>query len=298
MGATNQWIEVPVNAGSLSALRFGTGPRTAVAAHGITASGMAFRAVARRLPSDWTLIALDLRGRGASAALPGPFGIDAHASDICGSVEQLGIGPVTLVGHSMGAYAALRAAANRPDLIERLVLVDGGIPLPVPDGADLDQVLEDTVGPAIARLSQTFPSEQAHLDLFRDHPALAGSWNADLEAYVRYDLTGSPGAFRSVVNETAVRRDGRDLLDSARSIGADLAGLAVPTLLLVAPSGMLGEPPGLLPKPLVEHWDRQTAALRVEVVGDTNHYTILMGELGADTVAARIDDAFTWPPAT
>ena len=40
---------------------------TVVAAHGITASLMSWKAVARALPDDIALVAVDLRGRGASA---------------------------------------------------------------------------------------------------------------------------------------------------------------------------------------------------------------------------------------
>ncbi len=62
-----QTLDLPVSDGTLRALRFGDGPRTIVAAHGITASGMSYRTVARYLPPEWCLVAVDLRGRGGSA---------------------------------------------------------------------------------------------------------------------------------------------------------------------------------------------------------------------------------------
>src|SRR5205814_106953 len=74
-------VDVPVEGGTLRVLRFGTGPRLAVAVHGISASGMSFGAVARHLPDGWSLAAPDLRGRGGSAGLPGPYGMDRHAED-------------------------------------------------------------------------------------------------------------------------------------------------------------------------------------------------------------------------
>jgi pimeloyl-ACP methyl ester carboxylesterase len=288
-------LDIPVDGGNLRALRFGDGPRLAVAVHGITASAMSFAAVARHLPDGWSLIALDLRGRGGSAGLPGPFGMDRHAADIHRTAEHLGAGPLVLVGQSMGAYAALRAAATRPDLYERLVLIDGGLPLPVPEGADLDQLLDATVGPAIARLRQTFPSEQAYLDFFRAHPALSEAWTGDIEAYVRYDVTGPPDEVRSRVDEAAVREDGRDLLANAETFGADLAKLAVPALLLTAPRGMFGQAPGLLPPALVAHWRAQAPHLHTELVEDTNHYTILFAEPAAALLARRITDQTSWP---
>jgi pimeloyl-ACP methyl ester carboxylesterase len=190
---------------------------------------------------------------------------------------------------------ALRAAARRPELFDRLVLIDGGLPLPVPPAADLDQVLDTSIGPALARLRMTFPTAQAYLDFFRAHPALSAAWNSDVEAYVRYDLTGEPGAYRSRVNEEAVRVDGRQLLGEADSFGTDLVGLTVPALLLTAPRGMLGDPPGMQPEPLVRYWCQQAPRLRHELVEDTNHYTILLTDRAASTLARRITDTGTWP---
>lgn len=283
-----QHLDIPVDGGSLHAIRFGDGPRLVVAAHGITASAMCWPAVARHLPAEWSLVALDLRGRGGSCDLPGPYGMGRHAADIAAAAEHLSDRPVALMGHSMGAYAALRAAVTRPELFDRLLLVDGGLPLPMPDGADVDAVLEATLGPAILRLRETYPSERAYLDFFRAHPALADAWNGDIEEYVRYDVGGTRDAVRSRCREAAVYEDGRSLLVEAASFGTDLTRLTVPTLLLHAPAGMFGQPPGLLPEELVEDWASRVEGLRVELVGDTNHYTVLMGDKGAATVAGRL----------
>ncbi|SCE97379.1 alpha/beta hydrolase [Micromonospora mirobrigensis] len=283
-------VTVQVPDGTLNALRFGTGPRIAVAAHGITASGMAFRTVGRHLPDDWSLIALDLRGRGGSNTLPGPYGMSRHAEDIHAAAVQFGQGrPVALVGQSMGAYAALRAAARVPELFTRLVLVDGGLPLPVPPGFDLDvdAVLTATLGPAIARLRETYPSQEAYVDVFRNHPALAAQWSDDLTAYARYDATGAPGAVRSRVDPEAVRADGRDLLTGNDSFGDDLLALRVPTALLYAPRGMFGQPPGMLPEPVVAHWRQRAPWLVTELV-DANHYTILMTDGPAATIVRHL----------
>ena len=191
-------LNVAVDGGDMRVLLWGTGKRVAVAVHGITASGMSWQAVARHMPPDWTLAAPDLRGRGHSRDLPGPFGLDTHARDVVAVLRHFGgsrVRPV-LAGHSMGAYVALLARDAHPELVRRLVLVDGGLPLPVPDGTDLDAVLDATLGPAIARLGQSFPSTEAYLDFWRAHPALAAHWTPDVEAYVRYDLIGEPGQLR------------------------------------------------------------------------------------------------------
>jgi pimeloyl-ACP methyl ester carboxylesterase len=279
-------LNVAVDGGDLRVLLWGTGKRVAVVVHGITASGMSWQAVARHMPPDWTLAAPDLRGRGHSRDLPGPYGLDRHARDVVAVLRHFGGRPV-LAGHSMGAYVALLARDAHPELVRRLVLVDGGLPLPVPDGADLDIVLDTTLGPAIARLGQTFPGTEAYLDFWRAHPALAANWNPDIEAYARYDLTGEPGQLRSRAVEEAVRADGRDVLAEKPFTDA-LQRLSKPTPLLTATAGMFGAPPPLIPPDVVEAWQERVPALRPQAVPEVNHYTILFGRDGAAAVSQAI----------
>ena len=66
----------------------------------------------------WT----DLRGHGDSDASFASYGDVDTAGDIVALVEELG-GPAAVVGNSMGAGAAVLAAADRPELVSRLVLV-------------------------------------------------------------------------------------------------------------------------------------------------------------------------------
>jgi lipase len=282
-------LDVPVDGGKLRVLQWGAGRRVAVAVHGITASAMSWQAVARQMPAGWTLAAPDLRGRGLSAHLPGPYGLERHAADVTAVLRHFGgsgARPV-LAGHSMGAYVALLARDAHPSLSRRLVLVDGGLPLPVPDGVDPEAALEASIGPAITRLRQTFPSTEAYLDFWRAHPALAGHWTADVEAYARYDLTGEPGSMRSRVAEAAVIPDSRDVLMDKPFADA-LGRLTQPTPLLTAPAGFLGKPPGILPSELVSTWTERVPQLRPLLVSDVNHYTILFDRQGAAAVARAI----------
>ncbi|MGI9156844.1 MAG: alpha/beta fold hydrolase [Marmoricola sp.] len=277
-----------VTGGTLHALRFGDGPHTALAAHGITSSAMAWPAVADALPTSWSLVALDLRGRGVSRDLPGPFGLRAHAADLVRVAEALDRGgDLVLTGHSMGAYVAVRAAHHRPELFCRLVLVDGGVALPFPEDADADEVLDTTLGPAITRLRETYPTVDAYVDFFRSHPALGPFWNDTIEDYVRYDALDTPGGIRSRAVEDAVRADGRDLLVSGAELDAELRDLPLPVDLLVAPAGMFGQPPGLLPAQAVSSYG-EVGNVCVETVPDTNHYTILFASKAAERVAAAI----------
>ena len=279
-------LDVPVDGGDLRVLLWGTGRRVAVAVHGITASAMSWQAVARQMPPGWTLAAPDLRGRGRSSDLPGPYGLERHVADVAAVLRHFGGRPV-LAGHSTGAYIALLARDAHPRLVRRLVLVDAGLPLPIPDGVDPDKLLEAVLGPAIARLRQTYPDTDAYLDFWRAHPALADHWTADVEAYCRYDLTGEAGGLRSCVVEEAVRMDNRDQL-AGKQFADALGRLTQPTPLLIAPAGLGGVPPGLMPPELVAEWQERVPALRPQLVPDVNHYTLLLSKQGATAVARAV----------
>jgi pimeloyl-ACP methyl ester carboxylesterase len=256
-----------------------------VALHGITGNAVSWLPVAGALPTEWSLFAVDLRGRGHSAELPGPYGFDRHLTDVLDTVAHLGLELPVLTGHSLGAYLALLIFDRAPDTFDGLFLVDGGLPLPVPGGADLDAVLDAALGPALARLRESYPSVDAYFDFWRPHPAMKDAWNGDLEEYLRYDLTGVDGVLRSRVSEEAARADGRELLGGSARIGAALRGLARPARLLTAAAGMFGQPPGLLPAELCETWAAQVPALTMETVPGANHYTILLDPRHAATVA-------------
>ena len=288
-------VDVTVAGGTLATFRYGAPDaapaRTVLAVHGITASSRAWAAVGRDLPEDWALVAVDLRGRGGSRDLSGPTGLARHVDDlerVVAHLDPAGTGELVLTGHSLGAYVALLLAADSPHRFRRLVLVDGGIPLPVPDDVDLDDLLQVTLGPALTRLSQTFDDAEAYVDLFRQHPALGPHWNADVETYVRYDALETPEGVRSRAVEEAVRVDGRDLLALGQRIDRALRELTLPTTLLAAPLGMFGEAPGLLPAAAVSSYAEMVPCLEAETVADANHYTILFDPAAVARVRAAL----------
>jgi pimeloyl-ACP methyl ester carboxylesterase len=279
--------KVPVAGGRLEVAR--AGPTVAradnvvVAVHGITASHMAWRAVARQLVADSgiCLLAPDLRGRGRSASLPGPYGLAAHVADLLALLDHEAAAPVVLAGHSMGAYIAARLAADHPGRVSKLVLVDGGLPIPVPEDADPDQLLADTLGPAVKRLGQIFATRDDYVAMWRAHPAFAASWNPDVEAYANYDVESiphleHPDAVRSVVSPDAVWTDGKELLLDEPTRTA-LSRVSAPVWLLRAPRGLLDDDRPLIPRDLFDEFAAARPDAHLENVRDTNHYTILLG---------------------
>ena len=58
--------------------------------------------------------------------MEGRVGIPAHAADIVALMDREGLEKVAFVGHSLGAMIGVYLAANHPDRVDKLVLIDGG----------------------------------------------------------------------------------------------------------------------------------------------------------------------------
>ncbi|HMJ34275.1 MAG TPA: alpha/beta hydrolase [Baekduia sp.] len=262
-----------------------------LAIHGVTASLMTWRAVARRLAASGStcLLAPDLRGRGRSATLPGPYGIATHVEDLIAVLDSVGAQRAVLVGHSMGAYVAARLAAEHPRRVAGLVLLDAGLPLPPPD--DREQLLQTTVHNAVMRLDITFPSADVYVEGWRGHPAFAGTWDDDVEAYARYDLVEEDHGARCVASATAVRVDSAEMvLDDRTRLALDRVGPDVPVQVLRAERGLFDEADNpLISAELLDAFAAGHPEARVETVAGVNHYTLVMGDThGPAKVAAAI----------
>ncbi|WP_202234162.1 alpha/beta fold hydrolase [Actinacidiphila reveromycinica] len=92
--------------------------------HGELGLASHWAATARHLAPRYRAVALDQRGHGHSGRPAGPCTPEAYVQDALATVEHLGLGPVTVVGHSMGALTAWRCAVRRPDLVAAVVLCD------------------------------------------------------------------------------------------------------------------------------------------------------------------------------
>jgi pimeloyl-ACP methyl ester carboxylesterase len=280
-------FDVPVAGGVLRVCRWpGDGP-VVVAAHGITANALSWAEVARALDGAVTLVAPDLRGRAGSRQVTEPYGLPVHADDLVAVLDHLGVGAALVAGHSMGAFAAAVAAVRHPQRVASVLLVDGGVSLPTPPGADIDAILQAVIGPAMQRLQMTFPTRDAYLDFFRHHPALAEDWTGAVEAYVLRDLVGTAPELRSSCSLAAVRADAADTLLNGQTTRA-VHELACPARLLLAERGIMNEPQGLYDEARLDAAGLDRGRIAVERVDDVNHYTILVGAKGAALVADHI----------
>jgi len=86
--------------------------------------------------------------------------VEANAADLKGLIEKLGVAPVHLVGHSYGGFAAAYLAAEHPELIRTLILVEPAIAtLIVEDPNSSGQLFSLLIGnPGVALSARRFQS--------------------------------------------------------------------------------------------------------------------------------------------
>jgi esterase len=91
--------------------------------HGLFGSKRNWAAIANRFAASHRVLAADLRNHGESP-WDNRHDYPALAADIARVIEARVGGPAAVLGHSMGGKAAMVLALTRPDLVERLVVVD------------------------------------------------------------------------------------------------------------------------------------------------------------------------------
>jgi pimeloyl-ACP methyl ester carboxylesterase len=256
-----------------------------VALHGLTASYVNFIGIAERLAGRSPLLALDLRGRGDSDKPNGPYGLAQHARDVAAAMQAMDLGPSIIVGHSMGAFIATALAAQNPELVAGLILIDGGYLLSMPVGADAEQVLDSVLSQRIEQLQETYPSREVYREFWRSRPNFPPTdWGPWTEAFLDYEVGGEAPQLRPKAAEAAVRFDVAESF-KVNEVTARLKTLRVPVKLLRAAAGFAADRPPLIPDAAVEEMRAFLPNIQDEMIPDTTHYTIVLGERGASRVA-------------
>jgi pimeloyl-ACP methyl ester carboxylesterase len=98
--------------------------RPVLLVHGWLGSSASWSAQLPWLRARRRAVTVDLPGHGASEAPAGGYAAADFAADLAAVIENLGVAPALVFGHSMGATVASILAADRPDLLTALVLVD------------------------------------------------------------------------------------------------------------------------------------------------------------------------------
>jgi len=94
--------------------------------HGLGSSTRDWEPQTTFFSNQFQVVAFDLRGHGQSQKPPGPYSIPLFAQDTAELIRALGLGPVHLVGISLGGSIAFQLAVDEPELLRSLVIVNSG----------------------------------------------------------------------------------------------------------------------------------------------------------------------------
>ena len=295
-------FDVAVTGGMLHVARAGSPPAEAqsvvLALHGMTGTHMVYRTVARELTRtapDVCLLAPDLRGRGASAGLPAPYGMAVHVEDLIATLDHAAVERVVVIGHSMGCNIAARLAAEHPERVSAVVLLDGGLPLLPGNVMGDDDEEQDESHSILARFESTYATVDAYMGYWRQHPGLEHAWDEDVEAFVRRDFKLDRDGVRCLARLDAVRKDVADVMLDGRTWTA-ITRVGAPVRLLRAERGMYDDEP-LIPREALDEFVRDHPHVSVELVSDVNHFTLVIGgghgplRVAATLVALALGDA-------
>lgn len=232
---------------------------------GLSANAWSFDLLAARLATGGRrIVALDLRGRGRSPATePGTFGWKRHAEDVLEAAQQLGFPAIHLVGHSMGAFVAMQAAALEPKRIQRLVLIDGVGP---PEPQALPPILA-----SVERLEVVYPSAREYCDRIRRQGA-AVPWQELWEQHYLAELDEVAGGVRPRTSKAAVMEDA---VYGARQDARQLwPALSMPTLLVRAARELLPHTGYVVGVSLRDEFLSAVPSAQLAEV-DANHYGVM-----------------------
>jgi pimeloyl-ACP methyl ester carboxylesterase len=236
--------------------------------HGLTANSRFWDCLASALSPRHKIIAMDLRGRGLSDKPPTGYSINYHCQDVLALIDDLALKRPVLMGHSLGAFISLVFAAQYPDRVDRLILVDGGGKL---TQAQMTKVFAG-IKPSLDRLGKIFPSFKDYVSQMREAPFLQ-PWNSFMETYFRYEVEEVQGGVRSRVHPKHIEEEVLNLgkVDSTQFYVKVIS----PTLILRATKGMLAKDDLVLPKDVAERMVREIPKARSLDLEGTNHYSIL-----------------------
>ncbi|MBB3275782.1 MULTISPECIES: alpha/beta hydrolase [unclassified Pseudoxanthomonas] len=158
---------------------------TLVMIHGFTGSKENWYPLAERLVGQYRVVIPDLPGWGASERKAGEdYGFDAQnrrLAEFIARVARRPGSPLVLLGHSMGGGIVALTAADRPDLVDRVALIDaagvrfrdnvfgeqvlaGHNPFAVHDEASLKRYLDTVFHREEAKPSIPWPASRGLID--------------------------------------------------------------------------------------------------------------------------------------
>lgn len=94
--------------------------------HGLGSSTEDWEPQVKALERQFTVITYDVRGHGQTAKPGGRYSVPQFAADAARLLVHLGLGPVDVMGLSMGGMIAFQLAVDHPELVRSLIIVNSG----------------------------------------------------------------------------------------------------------------------------------------------------------------------------
>ncbi len=110
--------------GPLHGMEYGGEGRLVLLVHGLSGSAVNWVETAVPLTAYGRVVAPELPGFGRTPPAGRSASMKAQAALMADFIEYQGGGPALVIGNSMGAMISMILAGQRPDLVERLVLID------------------------------------------------------------------------------------------------------------------------------------------------------------------------------
>lgn len=196
--------------------------------HGVTNTGLRYRALAEEHLPGLRVLAPDLRGHGRSTWDP-PWNAETHVADLVDTVDAAGAATVVVVGHSFGGMLALRLAAQIPDRVRAVVLLDPAVALePARAGREAETARRDEGWASVAE------AREARLAVRPPHAR--GTVDEDLATFLD---EGADGRVRFRFSRPAVVAAWGEMARPAPALGA-YAGPV--TLVAAGQADYVGEP--------------------------------------------------------
>jgi pimeloyl-ACP methyl ester carboxylesterase len=242
--------------------------RPILCVHGITANCRCWDVLAAALTPEYRVMAMDLRGRGRSDKPDTGYSLGHHIRDINCLLNDLDIEKVVIMGHSLGAFVGLAFAAEYPDRIDRLILVDGGGDL---SKAQMDKVFIG-IKPALDRLEMVFDSEEAYLKKMSAPPYIQ-PWSSAIKTYYRYEIEPIEGGVHTNIKPANIQEEAINIRKVA--CAAFYPKIKCKVLILRAPNGLFSQDDILLPEEVINKMLREMPTSKRFDVEGLNHYGIV-----------------------
>jgi 3-oxoadipate enol-lactonase len=94
--------------------------------HGLGSSTEDWDPQVEALRRDFTVVTYDVRGHGKTTKPGGKYSVPQFAADAAKLIEKLGLGPMHVMGLSMGGMIAFQLATDRPELVRSIIIVNSG----------------------------------------------------------------------------------------------------------------------------------------------------------------------------